>query len=161
MEQMWWASHNRYIGYITNPIKGFFKRWKFKRDLKKKLNAMAPSHYEMILIAEFLYFLDIIYLFENNEEINGISGVKVSKSKNNKVYEYIIKVKVNKTQTIMITLNDPNLITIKIYNQSELRSKISFVDGEAEIHDKYDELLFIHLNDYLMNAFSKVLFKYI
>jgi hypothetical protein len=151
-----WTFGNKYIDYITHPIKGVFKRYLFKRRIKKYLSEITPSFKDMVQIAECLYFLDMIYLFENNVMLNGISGVIKPK-----VGEYLLKVKANETQIIAITLNEPNLIKIEIFNDGKRRSNISFRDGEAEVKDMYDELLFIHINDYLMDNFTKVLLKYI
>lgn len=150
-----WTEGNKYIYLITHPIKGFFERLIYKYRLKKRLNKLAPTYHDLRQIAECLYFLDMIYLFENDADINGISGAIKQRS------GYVITIKANKTQRIVITLQVLHTITIEIFNNGKLRSKISFEDGCAEVNDKFDELLFIHINDYLMNAFAKVLLKYI
>jgi hypothetical protein len=147
---------NKYVGYIVNPVDGFFKRLLFKYRLKKTLKKLAPDYKEMVLIAECLEFLDMIYLFENKAEITGISA-----SGRQGVRHCAIKIKANATQMITITLKDPDFIRIEIHNDGKLKSGVSFTDGNALIRNKYDELMFIHVNDYLMNSFTKVLLKYI
>jgi len=151
-----WTRDNKYIDCILNPKLGFFKRFLFKRKLKNTLSGLAPSFTDMRKIAECLYFLDTIYLFENDVETTGISGIVKPKRG-----DYIISTKANSTQTIVITLHEPDMITIEIFNKGKLRSKISFTDGYAEVNDRYDELLFITITNCLMDSFTKVLIKYI
>lgn len=149
------ATNNRFISHILAE-KNFFQRLLLKYRLKKSLSKLAPSYDDMVQMAECLYFLDAVYLFENNCDINGISGmVNIRKG------QRTITVKANKVQSIVIALRFPDMIEIEIFNGSKLRTNISFRDGQADVDDKYRELLFIHINNDLMNSFTKVLLNYI
>jgi len=151
-----WAKRNEFIQMLNNPIPNIVKKMWFKYKLKKRLKLLSPGFNCMVDIAEFLYYLDLLYLFENDADINGISGVLKSNLK-----QCTIIVKPNKAQTIKITLTAPNYITIETANNGKLRNKISFEDGEAEVDTIYRRKLFLTIIDCLMDSFTKVLLKYI
>jgi hypothetical protein len=147
---------NKYASYIVNPPKGFIDKLLLKRKIRKSLKKLSPSFNEMKQMAECLCIMDMIYLFENDVDIN-----KISASIRPKLGQYTINTKPNKNQLIVITLSEPDTISINITNNGKLRHKISFTSGEYSIKDKYDEILFINIIGTLMDNFTDVLLKYI
>lgn len=146
--------NNKYIDHLMNQPKSYFKIWWKALKIRRYLNKLSPSYRDLMEIIEFLYFLDIVYFYENDADLTGISG-----SVNIKQQRYTLIIKPNQAQTITINLNAGDVISIEVRN-GKRRSSVTFVDRCAEVKDRYDELMFINLNNIIMDSFSKVFFKY-
>ena len=129
----------KYITFLANEYFDYF----------------VESLYELIRLSlEQSQNQDIVYFYENDADLTGISG-----SINIKQQRYTLIVKPNQAQTITINLNAGDVISIEVRN-GKRRSSVSFVDRCAEVKDRYDELMFINLNNIIMDSFSKIFFKY-
>lgn len=143
----------------------FFYRWNEKRKIRKELKHIAPSFSYLQFMADAIIDFNAYFLYPNIDS-NDIRA-KCYKTKNFLAYVREIKVRKEKGCIIIIKTYLENynkkMISIEIDNNGVITSKIVWEESKSDsiIGSKYDKLLFLMVENTLMDKFTDLIMRYI
>ena len=159
---------NKYINEFIEPIirkhkKHDFFAWLRLRRVLKKMDTISPDFNTLYKLWQLAYFANICYMITYNEDINIHLFLGTIKNKSYKDAHAMIYKEKYFSFTFILESSERR-INIEIDrsngNVHKVTERISFIDGEYEYTDRFDEEKFGFIIPCLMRG-AKDLIKYL
>ena len=139
------------------------KAWIAYRKLIRKCKKLSPSFNQMCKIAEFIDILRSTYMYSNNDELHLFTGTLPKGYLKTTACSMFYKRK-NHFSIGFVLLKDSRTINIEIercgQNIKSEKEYISFIDGEYEFKDIYDQEKFLFITSCLMDGVCELITYY-
>ena len=155
---------NEYIKpIIMRKRKYDIKAWIAYKRLIKKCKKLSPSFDQMCEMAEFLEILRISYMYGNNDNFHLFIGTLPKGF--TRLNACSMFYKENDNFSIgFILIKDKREINIKVERRGQnIKSEaetITFIDGQYEFRDIYDQEKFLFITSCLMNGVCELITYY-
>lgn len=155
---------NEYVEpIIMRKHKYDIKAWIAYRKLIKKCKKLSPSFNQMCDIAEFIDILRESYMYGNNDNFHLFTGTLPKGYTKKNACSMFYKDKDNFTIGFVL-LKDSRTINIEIerkgQNIKSEKEHISFIDGEYEFKNIYDQEKFLFITACLMDGVCELISYY-
>ena len=139
------------------------KAWIAYKKLIKKCKKLSPSFNQMCKIAEFIDILRSTYMYSNNDDLHLFTGTLPKGYLKTTACSMFYKRK-NHFSIGFVLLKDTRTINIEIERSGQdIKSEkeyISFIDGEYEFKDIYDQEKFLFITSCLMSGVTELITYY-
>lgn len=155
---------NEYIKpIIMRKHKFDIRAWISYRKLIKKCKKLSPTFNQMCEIAEFIEILRESYMYGNNDNFHLFTGTLPKGYNRLNACSMFYKEKDNFTIGFVL-LKDDRTINIEIDRRGQTikseKERISFIDGQYEFKNIYDQEKFLFITSCLMDGVCELITYY-
>lgn len=148
---------------IMRKHKFDIKAWIAYKKLIKKCKKLSPSFNQMCSIAEFIAILRETYMYGNNDNLHLFMGTIPKGYTGSEACSMFYKKKDHFTIGFVLIKNTRSInieIERKGQNIKSEKELISFIDGEYQFKDIYDQEKFLFITSCLMDGVCELITYY-